>query len=125
MLRQCSVCSDARPGRGNRFWFRRAERSLLARAIFSISVVINNSYAKLSAMSKGHGRVQLALLRFLRLRRRKRRKTGVDAATLARLVFETNTPTASQLESTRRALRSLRREGLVDVNRQRAIYVMR
>jgi len=71
-------------------------------------------------MLKNRGPIQLALLRLLRVR-----KKGIDSVTLACRVFGTNTPTVSQLESTRRALRGLRRDGLVDVNRQRPVYLMR
>jgi hypothetical protein len=91
-------------------------------------------------MSKGHGRVERAILEALSMKRGKRRMwhLGTDAATLAhyvaagkemysagdpyrKLFFDSDghpqhahyTPTRSELESVRRALRKLRKQGLV------------
>ena len=71
----------------------------------------------LRAMSKGHGHIERALLRILR-----RRRSGTDALTLARVVFEVETPTRAQLESVRRALRNLHRQRLIAVTRARTVH---
>jgi hypothetical protein len=80
-------------------------------------------------MSKGYGRVERAILRALREQRGKRGifHLGTDTGTLARYVIAGETiysaadpcrgtgytPTRSELESVRRALRNLRKKGLV------------
>jgi hypothetical protein len=61
-------------------------------------------------MSSGHGHIERAILRTLR-----RRRNGADALSLACAVSQTNTPTRAQLESVRRALRSLQRQRLIVV----------
>jgi hypothetical protein len=63
-------------------------------------------------MSRGHGRIERAILRVLSKRR------VADTVTLARyaavgVVKGPYRPTRSELESVRRALRNLRRQGLV------------
>jgi hypothetical protein len=68
-------------------------------------------------MLQGQGQTQRACLRVLR-----RRRAGADVLTLARLVAHTDTPSRSQLESTRRALRGLLQQGLVTVARERTTY---
>jgi len=68
-------------------------------------------------MSKGLGRIERAILGSLR-----RRRQGADVLTLARHVFATRTPTRAQLESIRRALRSLRHQGFVIVTPLHVVY---
>ena len=102
---------------GTDFQKRPAARSPYARREKLLSVVLHNVCIMLRALSKGHGHIERALLRILR-----RRRGGTDALTLARVVFEVETPTRAQLESTRRALRNLHRQRLIAVTRARTVH---
>jgi DNA-binding PadR family transcriptional regulator len=65
-------------------------------------------------MSKGHGRIERAILAVLGA------KGGADAATLACTVVAGEV-TRSELESVRRALRNLQSQGLVEVTEQQHV----